>query len=421
MALAVDTRRRPDSAFFLLVVYCTAAAAEQAALPLLRPHNLTACTDGADARRTELCNEFHRFMELNVSSCHLPDVGCLNASGCLPLYGVPACIATPGLNVTGFNYSVCADFVATLASPLVNVTGCEGLLNQTAAGAGTTTYVSAAADLPEFHECQSAFSSANVRRLDFLERMRPYVSYMVIGLSPTIGPVTGGVSVAVCGVGFVAANEQVNALKCRFSDGYNSAVVPAIFVDRNLLRCRAPDFSRLSVGLPHTMTVQVSMNRGRQWSGSKANFTLYSTRPTIDALGRPIWGYDVSGEQTAWQVESAENDFVWRVPPLYPESGHPGNRGRPSRWDGRSDPFHVRGPDAATTPVATHVGERMPLAEDNLERVALTSRAGVEGSWGDRRSFLRAHYLVPDTYRQAVIAARKAADEQAAQLPPGEI
>ncbi len=33
---------------------------------------------------------------------------------------------------------------------------------------------------------------------------------------------------------------------------------------------------------------------------------------------------------------------------------------------------------------------------------------GVEGSWGDRMSFLRAHHLVPDKYRHAIVAARNA-------------
>ena len=54
------------------------------------------------------------------------------------------------------------------------------------------------------------------------------------------------------------------------------------------------------------------------------------------------------------------------------------------------------------------VGDRMPLADDNWERAHQSKMKGVEGSWGDRMSFLRAHHLVPDKYRHAIVAARNA-------------
>ena len=199
------------------------------------------------------------------------------------------------------------------------------------------------------------------------------------------------------------------------------AAVPAVFVDAHLLRCRTPDFSRYSIGLPHVLQVEVSLTRGAQWSASRAPFTLYSARPSIDAFGRPLWGYDASFELAAWEVPSAANQYVWRVDPLYAARGHPLARGRPSDWDARADPFHTRGAEARLSPTATDTGDRMPPAEDSREAGVLASKSGVEGSWGDRKSFLRAHYLVPDTYRHKVIAARQAAIAHAAKLPDGEI
>ena len=92
---------------------------------------------------------------------------------------------------------------------------------------------------------------------------------MVTELSPNKGPVTGGTSTAVCGMGFRLTNENVNHAQCRFSDGRNTVVVPAIYEDEFMLRCTAPDFSRYSVGLPHRVEVEVTLNRGAQWSSNR--------------------------------------------------------------------------------------------------------------------------------------------------------
>ena len=47
--------------------------------------------------------------------------------------------------------------------------------------------------------------------------------------------------------------------------------------------------------------------------------------------------------------------------------------------------------------------------------------SGVEGSWGDRMSFLRAHSLVRDVYRQDVVSARAAYREVIEQTNNGVI
>ena len=48
------------------------------------------------------------------------------------------------------------------------------------------------------------------------------------------------------------------------------------------------------------------------------------------------------------------------------------------------------------------------VGRTNWERAHQSKMKGVEGSWGDRMSFLRAHHLVPDKYRHAIVAARNA-------------
>ena len=68
---------------------------------------------------------------------------------------------------------------------------------------------------------------------------------------------------------FRLTNENVNHAQCRFSDGRNTVVVPAIYEDEFILRCTAPDFSRYSVGLPHRVEVEVTLNRGAQWSSNR--------------------------------------------------------------------------------------------------------------------------------------------------------
>ena len=101
-----------------------------------------------------------------------------------------------------------------------------------------------------------------------------------------------------------------------------------------------------------------------------------------------------------------KNENNWKLDPFYSPSGHPKLKGVPSKWDARRDPFHTRGELARTQPTDLHMGERMPLAVDLVERAQLASNQGVEGSWGDRASFLRVHHLVRDKYRQAVVDAR---------------
>jgi len=139
-----------------------------------------------------------------------------------------------------------------------------------------------------------------------------------------------------------------------------------------------------------------------------ANFSFFSSRPSIDAFGFPMWGYDSTFQKAGWHVEFEENEFGGVVDELYPPYGHPADGGVPSRWDARRDPFHTLGEEAKVNPTQLDVGDRMPLADDNWERAHQSKMKGVEGSWGDRMSFLRAHHLVPDKYRHAIVAARNA-------------
>ena len=81
---------------------------------------------------------------------------------------------------------------------------------------------------------------------------RAEVSLVVLALDPHIGPVAGGASVGVCGLGFTQANEAVLHL-CRFTDGRYKVDVPAVHIDRHQLRCIAPDFTRFAVGMPHNV------------------------------------------------------------------------------------------------------------------------------------------------------------------------
>ena len=158
-----------------------------------------------------------------------------------------------------------------------NATGCDGLLPSNATIVvddetnATTTEEEKAEEkeqLPRFHPCAGALGRERLRRLDFLSSV-PHTFYMVTELSPNKGPVTGGTSTAVCGMGFRLTNENVNHAQCRFSDGRNTVVVPAIYEDEFMLRCTAPDFSRYSVGLPHRVEVEVTLNRGAQWSSNR--------------------------------------------------------------------------------------------------------------------------------------------------------
>ena len=78
------------------------------------------------------------------------------------------------------------------------------------------------------------------------------------------------------------------------------------------------------------------------------------------------------------------------------------------QWDVPADPFHARGASAQFRPVELDTGDRFELAEDLVVRERQSVNQGVEGSWGDRMSFLRAHNRVRDVYRQEVVAAKAA-------------
>ena len=64
-------------------------------------------------------------------------------------------------------------------------------------------------------------------------------------------------------------------------------------------------------------------------------FAMFSTRPSIDALGYPMWGYDSPHNKAGWQVkdEYPEAEVGWKVPQLYAPTGHPKSKGVPSPWD----------------------------------------------------------------------------------------
>ena len=120
-------------------------------------------------------------------------------------------------------------------------------------------------------------------------------------------------------------------------------------------------------------------------------------------------------------VQYPENDYGPLVEPLYPACSHPAHGGRPNEWDQRRDPFHARGASGAELPVELDVGDRFEPAEDVDERAAQSQRHGVEGSWGDRRSFMRAHGLIPDVYRQDVADARRRLKREIARVTNGVI
>ena len=351
-----------------------------------------------------------------------PDVAfrCLNESRCIALYGVATCVGPAGFNYSWevFNYSVCVELVAATNSSmggrlaLSNGTSCDVLLAgldeiDDSTAATNASEMPPPSHLPRFQLCKEALQEAHVARVaDVVRRSEGYTSHVVLALSPRIGPVAGGVSIGVCGLGFSQANEAVSHLACRFTDDRHAVDVPAVYVDPYQLRCVVPDFSAYAVGLPHIVSVEVTTNRGASWTQNRIPFAYYSTRPSIDAFGRPMWGYDSTFTKAAWQVEYAENEFGADVRPSYPTLGHPLNEGRPSPWDAPRDPFHATGVSAYAHPVELDTGTRFEPAEDLVARTEQTAAHGREGSWGDRMSFLRAHNLVPDVYRQDVVAAR---------------
>ena len=397
---------------------------------LLLPHNQTRCV--LEGHNASACAVFSAF---NFSTClnthfrypalpRLPTAhaSCLLASGCLPLYDVQPCIGAGGFNLTAlqFNRSACEHlFGAANVTLPPNATGCAGMNGTDAAmddddrgkddgGDKDDDDGDAEEGLPRFSACVGAYDQEKLRRLDFLSAFQSYVHFMVTAISPNDGPVSGGTAVTICGFGFRLTNENVNHLQCRFSDGDHTKVVPAIYVNERMLHCTSPDFSRYLIGLPHFVTVEVSLNRGQLFSNNGVKFAMFSTRPSIDALGFPMWGYDSTHNKAGWQVkdEYPEAEVGWKVPQLYAPTGHPKSKGVPSPWDQIADPFHTRGDEALVRPVQLDVGDRMPGAEDTDERARLAERHGVEGSWGDRMSFLRAHSLVRDQYRRAVVEAR---------------
>ena len=413
--------------------------------PSVLPHNLTNCL--LEGRPVSLCAWFHAY---NTSGCidsQLPSSGvddarafrCLNESRCIGLYDVPTCITSFNYTTDLFNHTECQQLVgdpsftalnASLGGNITfaNGTGCDYLLMldgwDTDYQDDDHNYTAPPPPprLPRFHPCRGALEGDHVQQIrDVIWRAAPYTSHVVVALDPHIGPVAGGVSVGVCGLGFTQANEAVGHIYCRFTDGRYKVDVAAVHVDEHQLRCVAPDFTRFAVGMPHNVSVEISTSRGAHWTRNNVQFTYYATRPSIDAFGRPTWGYDPTFTLPAWQVAFEENEYGGFVPELYPPAGHPLNEGRPSPWDAAQDPFHARGASAAEMPVELDTGDRFEAAEDLVVRTRQSRLHGVEGSWGDRTSFLRAHHLVRDVYRQDVAAARAAFRELEARTTNGVI
>lgn len=399
------------------------------------PHNLTHCL--LEGRPPTLCAWFDAY---NTSGC---DDGiaptafrCLNESRCIAVYDVPTCVRA--FNYTDrsvFNFTACVTLVDSLRTmlggnlSLANGTGCEALIKRAEeATVDEGDFVNASAGspppprLPRFHPCAGALEDESVNQIrEVMRRAEAYTSHVVVALDPYIGPVAGGVSVGVCGLGFTQANEAVGHLYCRFTDGRYHTDVPAQHVDEHQLRCIAPDFTKYAVGLPHNVSVELSTGRGAAYTNNRVQFTYYSTRPSIDAFGRPMWGYDPTFTRPAWQVAFEQNEYGGYAPESYPPAGHERNHGRPSPWDAPSDPFHARGESARTRPVELDTGDRFAAAEDLVARTRQSAMHGVEGSWGDRTTFLRAHSLVRDNYRQDIVKARAAFREAQANTNNGLI
>ena len=397
----------------------------QALLPV---HNLTTCL--LSGRPPSLCAWFTAHVaNATDNGCSAGRSGrevtddiayrCMFESRCIALYSVPHCVGEVGFNFSRlvFGLSNCTQLVedvnASMGYGLIlrNGTGCNFLEARTeieaAMGDEYNASRVAVESLPHFHPCAGALDDVLVDRTrDIRTRAGVYTSHVVVALSPRIGPVAGGVSVGVCGLGFTQANEAVSQLACRFTDGRNALDVPAVHVDAYQVRCIAPDFTRFAVGMPHNVSLELSTGRGASWTNNRVPFTYYSTRPAIDAFGRPMWGYDPTFTKAAWQVTFERNEFGSFAPELYPASGHALNEGRPSPWDAPRDPYHAQGPSAAVQPVELDAGDRMDPSEDLVVRTAQAALHGVEGSWGDRKSFLRAHALIPDRYRVSVVTAR---------------
>lgn len=408
----------------------------------LFPYNATHCLTSAAGRpgAVDVCGAFSDFVDglLTVSpaacigNATADAYACLLQSRCLAAYDVAACAGPSGFDYRNggfFNFTDCEALVAQENATLGGVLayapgfGCDFLLLSDDGGGDGLSGVGGPSEyydpwaaranapslppLPRFHPCAGMLEGPIAERIHTLSlRAGHYTTHNVLGLSPSIGPVAGGVSIGVCGLGFTMANEAVGHLACKFTDGRNEVAVAAAWVDVNQLRCDAPDFSRFAVGLPHNVSVEISTNRGGTWTENKAQFTYYSTRPAIDAFGRPMWGYESTFTKAAWQVSYEANEYGSSVPALYSPVGHPLNRGKPNEWDSYRDPFHALGESAQWRPVELDTASRFEPASDVAVRAQHAAEHGVEGSWGDRVSFLRAHHLVPDVYRQDIVAAR---------------
>jgi len=96
-----------------------------------------------------------------------------------------------------------------------------------------------------------------------------YDSAIVVqSLSPASGPITGGTQETITGSGFV----DTGNIYARFSNGTDSLVVAATFVDSNHVACITPDFSQ-NVSTVVT-TVEVALN-GQQFTDNGQQFYYY--------------------------------------------------------------------------------------------------------------------------------------------------
>ena len=211
------TARFPQDALHLNVSRCVLYGHNSTLCAALRAFNLSACLH-THKRHPALPR-----LPTAAASCML-------ASGCFALWDVAPCVGPFGFNLTDhqFNYTACQHLFASANVTLPpNATGCEGLLPLNLTNATVTAAVEEEEEeekerLPRFTPCVGAHDQEKLRRMDFMSAFKDYVHFMVTAVSPNDGPVTGGTSVAVCGMGFRLTNENVNHLKCRFTDGHHT-------------------------------------------------------------------------------------------------------------------------------------------------------------------------------------------------------
>lgn len=280
------TRLQGQHALLVVLVAVTNLPPLAARLQNVLPHNLTHCL--LEARPLSLCAWFDAF---NTTGC---DDGashtafrCLNESRCVAVYDVPTCVRAFNYTRDQFNYTACVALVESLNASLggnlslSNGTGCEVLVvrdDEAAADEDGSFNASSGPPppprLPRFHPCAGALDTERVVAIrDVMRRAESYTSHVVVALDPHIGPVAGGVSVGVCGLGFTQTNEAVAHLYCRFTDGRYHVEVPAQHVDAHQVRCIAPDFTRFAVGMPHNVSVELSTGRGAAWTDNRVPFT----------------------------------------------------------------------------------------------------------------------------------------------------